>query len=131
MLALPHSPETNHEVKPMAKPNLPGVKAIQKSTNKSNHRRRARRNSENSDVLVSAVISSYLLSHLHHVLQKAEFIASQEGRNSQAHNLAQLRKVLCMDARSMEDASAKGIKAENPRLKSHIKTNRAEMHKVA
>tara|TARA_Y100000813_G_C24062797_1_gene304814 strand:- start:289 stop:498 length:210 start_codon:yes stop_codon:yes gene_type:complete len=59
-------------------------------------------------VLVSAVISTYLLTHLHHVLQRAEYGASQEGRNTQAANYAQLRKVLCMDARSMEDASALG-----------------------
>ena len=67
-----------------------------------------RRRAENSDVLVSAVISTYLLTHLHHVLQRAEYVANQEGRNSQAANYAQLRKVLCMDARSMEDASALG-----------------------
>ena len=67
-----------------------------------------RRSSENSDVLVSAVISTYLLTHLHHVLQRAEYGAVQEGRSSQASNYAQLRKVLCMDARSMEDASALG-----------------------
>ena len=67
-----------------------------------------RRRAENSDVLVSAVISTYLLTHLHHVLQRAEYVADQEGRNSQAANYAQLRKVLCMDARSMEDASALG-----------------------
>ena len=30
--------------------------------------RRPRRSAENSDVLVSAVISTYLLTHLHHVL---------------------------------------------------------------
>tara|TARA_B100002052_G_scaffold130664_1_gene119938 strand:- start:352 stop:561 length:210 start_codon:yes stop_codon:yes gene_type:complete len=59
-------------------------------------------------VLVSAVISTYLLTHLHHVLQRAEYGAVQEGRRSQASNYAQLRKVLCMDARSMEDASALG-----------------------
>ena len=67
-----------------------------------------RRRAENSDVLVSAVISTYLLTYLHHVLQRAEYLADQEGRNSQAANYAQLRKVLCMDARSMEDASALG-----------------------
>ena len=67
-----------------------------------------RRRAENSDVLVSAVISTYLLTHLHHVLQRAEYVADQDGRNSQAANYAQLRKVLCMDARSMEDASALG-----------------------
>ena len=70
--------------------------------------RASRRRAENSDVLVSAVISTYLLTHLHHVLQRAEYVADQEGRNSQAANYAQLRKVLCMDARSMEDASALG-----------------------
>ena len=70
---------------------------------------RSRRAAENSDVLVSAVISSYLLTHLHHVLQRAEYGAVQEGRISQAANYAQLRKVLCMDARSMEDASASGL----------------------
>ena len=72
--------------------------------------RRTRRSTENSDVLVSAVISTYLLTHLHHVLQRAEYGAVQEGRPSQAANYAQLRKVLCMDARSMEDASAAGLK---------------------
>ena len=72
-------------------------------------RRRPRRNIENSDVLVSAVISTYLLTHLHHVLQRAEYGAVQEGRVSQAANFAQLRKVLCMDARSMKDASASGM----------------------
>ncbi|EAR19541.1 hypothetical protein ACLM44_11005 [Synechococcus sp. W2B2] len=72
--------------------------------------RRTRRTNENSDVLVSAVISTYLLTHLHHVLQRAEYGAVQEGRPSQAANYAQLRKVLCMDARSMEDASAAGLK---------------------
>ncbi|AII44519.1 hypothetical protein KR100_14295 [Synechococcus sp. KORDI-100] len=76
------------------------------SNSRSSSRRR--RSSENSDVLVSAVISTYLLTHLHHVLQRAEFGAAQEGRLGQASNYAQLRKVLCMDARSMEDASALG-----------------------
>lgn len=74
----------------------------------TNRQRRRRRSSENSDVLVSAVISTYLLTHLHHVLQRAEYGAVQEGRQTQAANYAQLRKVLCMDARSMEDASALG-----------------------
>jgi hypothetical protein len=63
---------------------------------------------ERSDVLVSAVISTYLLTHLHHVLQRAEYGAEQEGRMAQASNYAELRKVLCLDARSMEDASACG-----------------------
>ena len=71
-----------------------------------------RRSDENSDVLVSAVISTYLLTHLHHVLQRAEYGAAQEGRGAQAANYAQLRKVLCMDARSMEDASALGHRDE-------------------
>ena len=63
---------------------------------------------EKSDVLVSAVISTYLLTHLHHVLQRAEYGASREGRAAMAGNYAQLRKVLCLDARTMEDASASG-----------------------
>ncbi len=72
---------------------------------------RARNNKsyENSDVLISAVISPYLLTHLHHVLQHAEYGATREGRPNQAANFAQLRKVLCMDARSMQDASAVGL----------------------
>ena len=73
-------------------------------------RRKSRRNGKNGDVLISAVVSSYLLTHLHHVLQRAEYGASQEGRSSHAANFAQLRKVLCMDARSMKDASALGLK---------------------
>tara|TARA_Y100001970_G_C14136129_1_gene804361 strand:+ start:93 stop:431 length:339 start_codon:yes stop_codon:yes gene_type:complete len=64
----------------------------------------------NSDVLISAVISPYLLTHLHQTLQKSEFAAKREGRLSHAANLAKLRKVLCLDARSMEDALAKEIK---------------------
>ena len=73
-------------------------------------RRKSRRNSTNGDVVISAVVSSYLLTHLHHVLQRAEYGASKEGRSSHAANFAQLRKVLCMDARSMKDASALGLK---------------------
>ena len=72
--------------------------------------RRPSRSSENSDVLISAVISPCLLTHLHHILQSAEYGAVKEGRNYQAANYAQLRKVLCMDARSMEDASAAGMR---------------------
>lgn len=72
----------------------------------NNHRRSA---ADPSDVLVSAVISTYLLTHLHHVLQRAEYGAQQEGRQSLAANYAQLRKVLCLDARTMEDASASGM----------------------
>lgn len=60
---------------------------------------------ERSDVLVSAVISTYLLTHLHHVLQRAEYKAQQEGQTSLAANYAQLRQVLCLDASSMDDAS--------------------------
>ena len=62
---------------------------------------------ENSDVLVSAVISPYLLTHLHHILQH---YAQKDGKKSHAANFAKLRKVLCLDARSMADASAKEIK---------------------
>ena len=65
---------------------------------------------KSSDVLVSAVISPYLLTHLHQILQKSEFNAKQDGRLSHAANFAKLRKVLCLDARSMEDASAKEIR---------------------
>lgn len=83
---------------------------IRKNARPKVHRNKRRNTQENSDVLVSAVISSYLLSHLHHVLQKAEYSANQDGRVVQADNFAQLRKVLCMDARSMKDASALGIK---------------------
>ncbi len=64
---------------------------------------------ENTDVLISAVISANLLTHLHHVLQRAEYFALQEGRGAQGANFAQLRKVLCMDARSMKDAYAFGL----------------------
>ena len=63
-----------------------------------------------SDVLVSAVISPYLLTHLHQILQKSELHAKQDGRLSHAANFAKLRKVLCLDARSMEDASAKEMR---------------------
>ena len=67
-------------------------------------------NIENSDVLVSAVISPYLLTHLHQILQRSEYFAKKDGRISHAANFAKLRKVLCLDARSMADASAKEIK---------------------
>ena len=66
-------------------------------------------NNENSDVLVSAVISPYLLTHLHQILQRSEYSAQKDGRISHAANFAKLRKVLCLDARSMADASAKEI----------------------
>jgi len=67
-------------------------------------------NNDNSDVLVSAVISPYLLTHLHQILQRSEYYAQKDGRVSHAANFAKLRKVLCLDARSMADASAKEIK---------------------
>lgn len=77
---------------------------------------RKRNAAESSDVLVSAVISPYLLTHLHHVLQRAEFGAQQEGRTALAANYAELRKVLCLDARSMEDAFAAGTpESDTPR----------------
>lgn len=53
------------------------------------------------DVLVSAVLSPYLLTHLHHVLQRAEFGAQREGRASMARNYAQLRRLLCNEAQSL------------------------------
>ena len=65
---------------------------------------------QSSDVLVSAVISPYLLTHLHQILQTSEYNAKKDGRLSRAANFAKLRKVLCLDARSMEDASAKEMK---------------------
>ena len=98
------------------KPTLPPSSQSQRSrlipnnANTKVHHNKRRSGKENSDVLVSAVISSYLLTHLHHVLQKAEFSSAKDGRMIQADNFAQLRKVLCMDARSMKDASASGMK---------------------
>ena len=100
----------------MSKPSLPQTsKALSANVvaNKGTvkrQRRKSRSNGKNGDVLISAVVSSYLLTHLHHVLQRAEYGASKEGRSSHAANFAQLRKVLCMDARSMKDASALGLK---------------------
>ena len=96
----------------MARPTLPKAsrsdasRSIQNKIGSKVKRKHNSRNEEKSDVLISAVISSYLLTHLHHVLQRAEYGANQEGRHNQAANFAQLRKVLCMDARSMQDASA-------------------------
>jgi hypothetical protein len=43
------------------------------------------------------------------VLQRAEFSATREGRPAMARNYAKLRKVLCLDARTMRDASAMEI----------------------
>ncbi len=100
----------------MSKPSLPQTSQALSSSGVvekraiKRPRRKSRRNSPNGDVLISAVVSSYLLTHLHHVLQRAEYGASKEGRSSHAANFAQLRKVLCMDARSMKDASALGLK---------------------
>lgn len=90
------------------------AKAAQASAAKAKATRPASKTSqrrsaaESRDVLVSAVISPYLLTHLHHVLQRAEFTAQQEGRTALAANYAELRRVLCLDARSLEDAFAAG-----------------------
>ncbi len=103
------------------KPTLPSSarskrsRLIQNNSRPKVNRYKIRNCNESSDVLVSAVISSYLLSHLHHILQKAEYSANQDGRISHAENFAQLRKVLCMDARSMKDASAVGVKEVDSR----------------
>ena len=103
----------------MTNPILPKASRVQSEQSEStthrakSRKRRIRRSNKNSDVLVSAVVSAYLLTHLHHVLQRAEYGANREGKLSQAANYAQLRKVLCMDARSMEDASALGLKASD------------------
>ena len=100
----------------MIKPALPKATRIKASlradypANSVYRRRRIRKTPEKSDVLISVVVSTYLLTHLHHALQCAEHGATKEGRASQAANFAQLRKVLCMDARSMVDASALGIR---------------------
>ena len=108
---MPHSQSQD-----VSSPQLPsrsktGARKSNRQNNDNRKTRRPSRTPENSEVLVSAVISTYLLTHLHHVLQRAEYGAVQDGRRSQAANYAQLRKVLCMDARSMEDASASGLKA--------------------
>ena len=100
----------------MSKPSLPqpskafSANVVADKGTVKRQRRKSRSNGKNGDVLISAVVSSYLLTHLHHVLQRAEYGASKEGRSSHAANFAQLRKVLCMDARSMKDASALGLK---------------------
>ena len=94
---------------PQASKPLPASVAANTGTAKR-YRRKSRSTGKKADVLISAVVSSYLLTHLHHVLQRAEYGASKEGRSSHAANFAQLRKVLCMDARSMKDASALGLK---------------------
>tara|TARA_B100000674_G_C37371002_1_gene703024 strand:- start:98 stop:454 length:357 start_codon:yes stop_codon:yes gene_type:complete len=100
----------------MSKPSLPqtskalSANVVANKRTVKRQRRKSSSNGKNGDVLISAVVSSYLLTHLHHVLQRAEYGASREGRSSHAANFAQLRKVLCMDARSMKDASALGLK---------------------
>jgi len=99
---------------PVIEPQLPTPAASPRtgrslSADTTSAGKRHRSAAEASDVLVSAVISTYLLTHLHHVLQRAEYGAQQEGRQALAANYAQLRKVLCLDARTMEDASASGL----------------------
>ena len=104
----------------MTKPSLPSSSRANRSrkinsrtgTGAKSFRPKVRRVTEKSDVLISAVLSTYMLTHLHHVLQRAEYSALKDGRTSQASNYAQLRKVLCMDARSMQDAFAPGLKEE-------------------
>ena len=109
----------------MSKPSLPqtskplSANVVLNKGDLKRPRRKSRRNGANGDVLISAVVSSYLLTHLHHVLQKAEYSASNEGRNVQADNFAQLRKVLCMDARSMKDASAAGLQDGDLEMPHH------------
>ena len=105
----PRMTQSRSQSTPKSKPTLQSRRSTAPRRSRT---RSPRRGPENSDVLVSAVVSTYLLTHLHHVLQRAEYTAVQEGRGSQAANYAQLRKVLCMDARSMEDASALGQRDE-------------------
>ena len=50
---------------------------------------------------------------MHQILQRSEYYAQKDGRISHAANFAKLRKVLCLDARSMADASAKEIDTDN------------------
>ncbi len=57
-------------------------------------------------MLVSAVLSPYLLTHLHHVLQRAEFGARRDGQQTLAANYARLRQLLCQEARSLEAGGA-------------------------
>ena len=58
---------------------------------------------ENSDVLVSAVISPYLLTHLHQILQRSEYYAQKDGRISHAANFAKLRNCLLYTSPSPRD----------------------------
>tara|TARA_B100001250_G_C19787946_1_gene785047 strand:+ start:808 stop:1161 length:354 start_codon:yes stop_codon:yes gene_type:complete len=92
---------TNHRSK--------GARSSKSKVATSSKANRNSRHDQNGEVLISAVVSPYLLTHLHHVLQRAEYGAAKEGRKIKAANFAQLRKVLCMDARSMKDASALGL----------------------
>ena len=104
----PSIPSEVHVVPRSATPSKSSAKTATKAARLPANNTGKRRTAERSDVLVSAVISTYLLTHLHHVLQRAEYGAQQEGRQALAANYAELRKVLCLDARSMEDASASG-----------------------
>ena len=108
---MPHSQSPDVSSPQLPSRSKPFARKSNRQGNDSRKNRRPSRTPENSEVLVSAVISTYLLTHLHHVLQRAEYGAVQDGRRSQAANYAQLRKVLCMEARSMENASASGLKA--------------------
>ena len=108
---MPHSQSPDVSAPQLPSRSKPVARKSNRQGNDSRKTRRPSRTPENSEVLVSAVISTYLLTHLHHVLQRAEYGAVQDGRRSQAANYAQLRKVLCMEARSMENASASGLKA--------------------
>ena len=62
----------------------PSRRAPRAASSTSARRRRsapAQRSQENSDVLVSAVISTYLLTHLHHVLQRANSVLCRKDVN--------------------------------------------------
>ena len=59
----------------MSQPSLPQTSkplsssVVVNKTAIKTQRRKRRSNGKNGDVLISAVVSSYLLTHLHHVLQ--------------------------------------------------------------
>ena len=67
----------------MSKPSLPqtsnplSANVVADKVPVKRQRRKSRSNGKNGDVLISAVVSSYLLTHLHHVLQRAEYWASK------------------------------------------------------
>lgn len=111
------STSSRFEVSPMARstPSTP-AKAGDGSPKSRARTANSRLKSEQSEVLVSAVISTYLLTHLHHVLQRAEYGALQEGHDGLAANYAQLRKLLCLDARTMEETSASGLSNDETSL---------------